>query len=172
MKGLLPHSGEQTEWVIQYTFNGEDPRIRSTINVLQEIAANDGRLSLHGGFWSDRQLHDNLSRTDLFVFTYDGDVYRDKNSGILWLLGWYQCPLLFLEPSWLTREADRLGLTFSTLEKESSSFKEITEQIKILSQKAQEGASHLKMNEEVKAYRNLVYDDFYEWIMRLNSRLT
>jgi hypothetical protein len=121
-------------------------------------------LTLHCGFWSDQQLHDKLRRTDLFVFTYDGDVYRDKNSGILWLLGWYRCPLLFLESSWLNREAERLGLIYATLTKETSSPDEIAEQIKILLQKAAEGASHSNMNGKIEAYRHQIHYDFYEWI--------
>ncbi|MEA1968613.1 MAG: hypothetical protein U9N77_10390 [Thermodesulfobacteriota bacterium] len=169
VKGLLPHADAHTELVIQYTFNGEDARISSTIADLQAIAVSDGRLTLHCGFWSDRQLHDKLSRTDLFIFTYDGDVYRNKNSGILWLLGWYQCPLLFLEPSWLTREARRLGLIFDMLNQESSSPEGIADQIKTLLQKNAKGAQHSNWDETINAYRHQIYSDFHEWIVAVHD---
>lgn len=164
LKGLLPRIDEQTELLIQYTFNDEDPCISSTVYNLQALALKDDRLTLHCGFWSNHELHDELRQTDLMIFTYDGDAYRDKNSGLLWLLGWYRCPLLFLEPSWLTREAGRLGLIFSALTKETSSVDKISEQIRILLKKSANGYSRSSKNEKIEEYRHQIYYDFYEWI--------
>jgi GT2 family glycosyltransferase len=169
VKALLARTDIKAELVIQYTFNGEDHSLKGTIAELHAIAAHDGRLTLHCGFWSDEQLHGTLGRTDLFIFTHDGDVYRDKNSGILWLLGWYQCPLLFLESSWLTREAGRLGLTFAVMNQETLSSDKIAEHVKSLLKKGAENASHSDMNERVQAYRYLIYYDFYEWIAAIND---
>lgn len=57
-----------------------------------------------------------------------------------------------------------MGLIYATLTKETSSPDEIAEQIKILLQKAAEGASHSNMNGKIEAYRHQIHYDFYEWI--------
>ena len=165
LKELLSHTDSQIKFLIQYTFNDEDPRIRDIVEALEKIADEDERLILHFGFWDDHQLHDALRRTDLTVLNYDGTAYRDKSSGILWLLGWYQSPLLFFEHSWLVREAERLGLPFKVLPDNMYLPNEAAQEITQLLDKYGKKSVSLSMDETIKNYRNKIYSNFYDWIM-------
>ncbi|MEM1432618.1 MAG: hypothetical protein AAGG11_01035 [Pseudomonadota bacterium] len=96
--------------VIQYTSNWGNRSTVATEKALRELAATEPRLELHNGYWSESVMRRQLSTLALFVFSHRAEAYADKSSGVLWLLGASGVPLVFMEQSWLTREADRLAL--------------------------------------------------------------
>ena len=106
----LKNTSDDTRFVIQFTLAWEYPEIMETVHSLKRLAADEPRLLLHHGFWSNNELLSVLSNITGAVCTYDSAVYQHKSSGLVWMLAFLQKPFLISDDCWLTREAARLNL--------------------------------------------------------------
>jgi hypothetical protein len=140
---------------IQYTLPWSSELVIKTASELKQIAKQDPRLILYEGFMSDNALHDFLQQADLFIVNYDQKAYQDKNSGLLWLIGWYKTPVVFLGTSWLSREAVRLEIPIL---KKGDSWGKLMGRLKQIKQKNSEAEKN------TSPYRLSIFQPFWNWI--------
>ncbi len=143
---------------VQYTLAWADETVREAAEKIALIAREDKRLVVTERFLSDNELHNHLEHTDLFIFTYKPGVYQDKNSGLLWLVGWYRTPVYFLNATWLSREAHRLQLPVLKTINDLHNLKENINQIKNKDTEA---------SNDSDLYRTEMYRSFWQWIASL-----
>jgi len=53
-----------------------------------------------------------LRKIDGVICTYDTNVYQYKSSGLIWMLAFFNKPLIVSGSCWLSREAERLNVPF------------------------------------------------------------
>ena len=155
IREFLVDNSLDVEINIQYTLPWSSEAVIKTAGELKQIAKQDQRLILCEGFLSDTALHDYLQQADLFVVNYDQKAYQDKNSGLAWLIGWYQTPVVFLDTSWLSREAVRLEIPIL---KKGDSWGELMTRVKQIKQKNSE------LEKDTSPYRLSIFQPFWSWI--------
>jgi hypothetical protein len=109
----LAASEEEVEFVIQFTLAWEYPEIMATVDVLKKWALTEPRLKLHHGFWSNQEMVKMLNQIDGAICTYDVNIYQHKSSGLVWLLAFFNIPLVIAGACWLSREAARLDVALT-----------------------------------------------------------
>jgi hypothetical protein len=111
-KGLAA-SGADVEFVIQFTLAWEYPEIMATVDSLKKWALTEPRLKLHHGFWSNQDMVKMLRQIDGAICTYDVNEYQHKSSGLIWILAFFNIPLVIAGKCWLSREAERLDVVLT-----------------------------------------------------------
>lgn len=104
--------GQQAEFIVAYNLNEQldsDP-IQQAVAALERLAQQDPRLKLSSEYLSNAGLREILLSCDFLVLNYDPAVYAEKSSGLLWLAAKHNKPVVVVGSSWLTREAERLGV--------------------------------------------------------------
>jgi hypothetical protein len=97
--------------VVQYSLAPKiSSKLHQAVIELKSIAAQDQRVVIYDHYLSETLLTKLLKEADAFLFNYSADHYRNTSSGFLWHLAWHQVPMLTFNSSWMTREADRLGV--------------------------------------------------------------
>ncbi|WP_428243088.1 hypothetical protein [Gynuella sp.] len=115
LKQLLPKV--DTSIIIQYSGKlPAAPVFKQCQQELQNMAAQHPKIELIPHFWNQQELHKALAHASLLVMDYDPTVYAEKTSGTLWLSASYRLPIALNGHSWLNREADRLGLCWTTID--------------------------------------------------------
>ncbi|WP_406827622.1 hypothetical protein [Microbulbifer sp. ARAS458-1] len=110
LEQVIPTIGADDQVVIQYTSQGNCPRVLAAEEKIRKFAQGEPRLSVISRYLPAEEIQAILFSLDVFVFTYDVHHYQNKSSGFLWLLADKSCQLIFLGESWLSREATRLRL--------------------------------------------------------------
>ena len=106
----LAATDSETNFVIQFTLAWEYPEIMTTIDVLKRCAQTEPRLKLHHGFLSNQSMVDMIRQMDGIICTYDANAYQYKSSGLVWMLAFFNKPLILSNSCWLSREASRLSV--------------------------------------------------------------
>jgi hypothetical protein len=108
---LAPHVGAQARLAVYCNIDRylTTPAVQVALGALRAKAKGDPRIRLREGYLPHAELIDVVRATDLFVLNYDSRVYRDKTSGLVWLLSYYRKPMVLIGASWLSREASRLN---------------------------------------------------------------
>ena len=160
---LLKEKIAGVEYIVQFTRAWDDPDILPTIEWLQHKALETQELIVIEQFLSDDELRNLLATVDIAVFNYDRQEYQNKSSGILWLLAWYSIAIITLQTSWISREAQRLGVTVSNIRKE-----EIVSGLSLLIDNPCEAISeraNYSNDNEILNYKNLLYQSFWSWLV-------
>lgn len=111
LKANLRNLREDVQLIIQFTCAQQlSPVLRNAIQELDTIAAQEKRVVIYDQYLSEQLLADLLNRSDMFLFNYSATHYADMSSGFLWHLAWHNIPMLTFDSSWITREAQRLGV--------------------------------------------------------------
>ena len=112
IEGLAGIVDRQAEFVVAYnvTRQMESGPIRDAVEALESLAHREERLKLSRTYLSNTELRDTLRASEFLLFNYDPAVYAEKTSGLLWLAARHNKPVVVVGRSWLTREAERLGV--------------------------------------------------------------
>jgi hypothetical protein len=162
-KKILADKALNIELSIQYTLTWASSAVKKTAEEIALLAKGDKRLLLTEHFLLDNEMQNHLEQIDLFVFTYESEAYQDKNSGLLWLIGWYSTPVYFLSLSWLSREALRLELPVL---KATDGLNNLIEKINHLKNDTAENKKTETKN-KLNPYRAEIYRPFWNWIAHL-----
>lgn len=106
----LETTDSNVEFLIQFTLAWEYPEIMTTVDALKTLAENESRLTLHHGFWSNDDVIRRLQQIDGAICTYDTEAYQHKSSGLVWMLAFFNKPVILSDNCWLSREAERLNV--------------------------------------------------------------
>lgn len=106
----LAATGPDVEFVIQFTLAWEYPEIMATVNTLINLGKTEPRLNIHRGFWSNQDMVSMIRKIDGAICTYDTNAYQYKSSGLIWMLAFFNKPLVISGSCWLSREAERLNV--------------------------------------------------------------
>ncbi|WP_285164736.1 glycosyltransferase family protein [Shewanella goraebulensis] len=106
------HNQQPIQLTVQYTLSWQYPEIADTLVKLDQLAEKYNNVSLYKHFWSQTELIQHLVNADVVLLPYNAEVYSDKSSGFLWLCAALNKPVVIIGKSWLSREAQRLGLQF------------------------------------------------------------
>lgn len=109
LSGTLDFSAEL---VVAYNLNDQlaSSELEDAAAALQAYALQDSRLKILRQRMSNVELRELLQENDFFILNYDPAVYADKSSGLLWLAAKSNKPIVVVGQSWLSREAERLGV--------------------------------------------------------------
>lgn len=154
-RSLLENYRLNVELIVQYTNSWGNREVGGVEDELRDLADGEPRLTVHDRYWSDSEVKRWMSRLDLFILAHRADAYAAKSSGLLWLAGYFRTPLLFLERSWLTREAERLALPVVS---EHATL----DDLKTLAPEAIPAAA--AQGRTIPAYRAELYRPFWPWL--------
>ncbi|MDO6691938.1 hypothetical protein Q4574_01520 [Aliiglaciecola sp. 3_MG-2023] len=146
----LANTPENTHFLIQYTLAWEYPELNDTLKKLRNWTKKEPRLILHHGFLSNLEMAHVMRRIKMAVCTYDTQVYQNKSSGLLWMLAYFNVPLIIGGSCWLTREAQRLGVSY-----EISAG--LTIQDSIVEQTMQDS--------DILSYKKLMFEPLMNWLV-------
>ena len=110
LQQVLANSDPHTKFEIQFTLAWESPEIMSTVDALKAWAKSEPRIKLHHGFWSNQDMVTMFRRINGAICTYDVNAYQYKSSGLVWMLAFFNKPLVISGSCWLSREAKRLNV--------------------------------------------------------------
>lgn len=110
LKRGLAATASDVEFVIQFTLAWEYPEIMATIKILKNWSKTEPRIRLHQGFWSNQNMVKMFKQIDGVICTYDTNTYQYKSSGLIWILAFFNKPLMLSDNCWLSREAYRLNV--------------------------------------------------------------
>ena len=110
LQQVLANTDPDTEFEIQFTLAWEYPEIMATVDILKAWAKSEPRIRLHHGFWSNQDMVTMFRRIDGAICTYDVNAYQYKSSGLVWMLAFFNKPLVVSGSCWLSREAQRLNV--------------------------------------------------------------
>jgi len=99
-----------TEFVIQYTLTSEDPVLHDAVKRLNAAKADYDNLEVIEGFVDDSEIYSMIQSSQLMLLNYSQEEYQHKNSGVLWLAGYFNTSVIIPDNCWLYREAQRLNL--------------------------------------------------------------
>lgn len=163
LESLLAEPLEDAAFIIQFTLGWDNPDILPSIHRLNAMAELHEQVSVIETFWTDTEMHQAIANTDIAVFNYDKEAYRDKTSGILWLMAWFDVAIIATHASWLTREAGRLGLSFDITSPEHL-YQTIHQYL------AKGSADKIRQDKivhpHVSRYRNELYQPFWPWLIK------
>lgn len=114
VEAIAKFSGK-VKLTVQYTLAWDYPELAPVINTLKCLEKEyPAQLQVHTNFWSKDELQSIITSLSGVVCTYDSQTYQNKSSGLAWLCGYYNLPIIFMsqQPFWMHREIERLGITY------------------------------------------------------------
>lgn len=145
-----------TTWVIQFTQNWPLPELEQAILELENIAAGTPQVELVKGYWQPTEMMRQFARASAILLPYSSSAYLYKSSGVLWLAAFSKLKILLTEQSWLSREAERLGLNWQLTE---SSILPL-----VANDESQDSSDGV-------IYKNKLYRDIWDWLGELTPSL-
>lgn len=156
LKEWLGIVGEDTILSVYYTSNWPSFDVNAVVNELKKLALKDRRVQVYDKFLSEHELHQLFQKVDLCVLSYEESAYQYKTSGILWLLGFYQIPLVYYGgTSWVSRESWRLLSRYVVLSGNSLPTKLSYQELDF------SNSEGVALGE---GYRSKLYDSFWNWL--------
>jgi len=146
------------KFIIQYTITNSKTDLAEVDRILKQWSVKDNRIEIQDCFLTDQEMHSLWLRTTHTVFNYNEIVYGQQSSGVLWQAAAYKTTIYLMTNSWLNREAERLGCTYSYVETVEQLQVELQHSIANFPQK-QEYSVH-KKNE----YRDNLFSDLALWL--------
>jgi len=126
---------------------------------LIQLAQGNNQIILLTDYLSDDMLAELLSGTDIFLFNYSTRQYANNSSGFLWHLAWHGVQFVTFSRSWITREADRLGISFHLIEQN-----ELSELINSLSSHNRNQSYLPTIDGNQQDYRHTLFREPIEWL--------
>lgn len=149
-----PILDENSVLLIQFTACWPDERILGTTETLRAMAEVDSRIQIKESFLPAYKLHVFFQSVDVSVLFYDESRYHHKTSGILWLLGFYQIPVVIYGAGWLARECERLLPIYLILTDRGGA--NVCERVLAFNQN-----DKFTIN---ASYRKRIYSSFWSWL--------
>ena len=119
LKANLHNLRDDIQLIIHFTCTQElSVALHDAIQELNAIATKDKRILIYNQYLSDQFLGELLNRSDIFLFNYSASHYANMSSGFLWHLAWHKVPILAFDKSWITREAQRLGVELHLIQQQ------------------------------------------------------
>ena len=103
-------SMENVEFYIQFTLSWPNDYLLSLVAAIRRRAKYYPNVRLNEGFLPQADLLEVLSSASVMTLNYDPEAYQYKTSGLLWMAGWFDLPVVISGESFLSREARRLDL--------------------------------------------------------------
>ena len=113
-KAIAKFNGK-VKLTVQYTLAWDYPELVPVINTLKRLEKEyPMQVHVHVRFWSKDELQSVMATLSGVVCTYDSQTYQNKSSGLAWLCGYYNLPIIFMSQQsfWMHREVERLGITY------------------------------------------------------------
>lgn len=113
-KAIAKYNGK-VKLTVQYTLAWDYPELAAVIYTLKRLEKNyPAQVQIYTRFWSKDELQSVITSLSGVVCTYDNQTYQNKSSGLAWLCGYYNLPIIFMsqQPFWMHREIERLGITY------------------------------------------------------------
>ena len=113
-KAIAKFNGK-VKLTVQYTLAWDYPELAAVIYTLKRLEKNyPAQVQIYTRFWSKDELQSLITSLSGVVCTYDSQTYQNKSSGLAWLCGYYNLPIIFMsqQPFWMHREIERLGITY------------------------------------------------------------
>lgn len=154
---LSPHFKEWS-FLIQYTAATENGELTPVFDMLRTYDKKFDNVDVISSFVDDEQISKWLLSASLMAFNYSVDIYKYKNSGLLWLAAYYNVPIFMMGDNWLSRELKRLGA--------ASYFGDMSDLSFFLEKDDLVQHSPL-VTVEVSRYRLELFSSFETWILGL-----
>jgi len=154
----IQHDKQQNltrNYVVQFTCAGwEDEKVNQAVIEIKAIASQYSCVKVYDQFLNEDQLKQEFLLANSMLFLYNAAEYQHKSSGVLWLASFYKLHVYVEMPSWITREALRLGNRYTQLDNG------------LLPE--QSSLSHSNTPAEQKTqYSQAIYADFWVWLDKL-----
>ena len=108
--------GLNKEYIVQFTYYGwEDDSVINAANNLKQLSKKYENIIVYSEYLNENQLNEQFRLANSILFLYNAAEYQFKSSGVLWLASYFDLHLYINQPSWLSREALRLGMTYTLL---------------------------------------------------------
>lgn len=182
------------ELTVQYTLSWQYPEIADALKKLQQQSEEYKNLTLCKQFWSQTELIEHIISASIVLLPYSAKAYSDKSSGFLWLCGALNKPVVILGESWLSREAERLGIhytivpmksdVFSDAKAAKADFLKITDAIfAVLKLELGNAVKTLSIESDIQSknrnnvdasdirnYRGQLYGSIFEWFAKISTQ--
>ena len=135
---------------VQYTLAWDYPELTPVINTLKRLEKEyRAQVQVHARFWSKDELQSVMTSLSGVICMYDSLTYQNKSSGLAWLCGYYNLPIIFINQQtfWMHREMARLGITY---------YRSINDLI--------DNMPIVPNSERCKNYYNNLFEDCLTWV--------
>jgi len=113
--GAIAKFNGKVKLTVQYTLAWDYPELVTVRDTLKRLEKEyPDQVNVHPRFWSKDELQSVMTTLSGIVCIYDSLTYQNKSSGLAWLCGYYNLPIIFMNQQrfWMHREMERLGMTY------------------------------------------------------------
>ena len=146
------------KFIIQYTITNSRSDLAGVDRILKQWSVKDKRIEIQDCFLTDQEMHNLWLCTTHTVFNYNEIAYGEQSSGVLWQAAAYKINIYLMTHSWLNREAERLGCTYSYVKTVDQLQTHLQNSIANFRQKQEYSVD--KKNE----YRDSLFSDLALWL--------
>lgn len=146
-------------FVIHFTLENLEVARNRVAKELEDLADTFDNVIVQRGFLDQDQVAQLIASSSAIVMNYCRSAYEFKNSGVLWLAGYYDVPIVFLTDTWLNREALRLDLKNEKMDVDG-----------LVALFSGEGGSIAdlqrgELTEQQQSYREALFKPFLPWLI-------